>query len=286
MTPRIPGLRDIAAGYDAIFCDVWGVIHNGRDIYAQAADALRTFRQQGGKVVLITNSPRPHRGVEIQLQQLGLPDGVYDAIATSGDVTRSLIARAEQPVFHLGPDRDRPLFDGLNVNFAPLETAQSIVCTGLFDDEREQPEDYREVLEVAAERQLNFICANPDIVVERGDRLIWCAGALARLYDELGGQTFLAGKPHKPIYDLAQEKLQAVSGTEISKESILAVGDGIPTDVAGALANGYSLLYIAAGIHAADYGGPEPDEAALDRFLADNNAQPVAWMPHLAWDAG
>jgi len=286
MTRRINGLDEIASNYNAIFCDVWGVVHNGRDIYPQAAKALKSFRENGGHVVLITNSPRPHQGVEDQLRDLGLPEGGYDAIATSGDVTRTLIARAEGPVFHLGPDRDRPLFDGLDVSFAPLETAKSIVCTGLFDDEREQPEDYREVLAEAAKRKLPFICANPDIVVERGDRLIWCAGALARLYDELGGETLLAGKPHKPIYDLAQEKLAAVSNDEIAKSQILAIGDGMPTDVTGARDNGFDLLYIAAGIHGSEYGGPEPDEAALDRFLAENNAAPVAWMPHLAWNGG
>ena len=286
MTRRIIGLDDIAPDYRAIFCDVWGVIHNGRDIYPDAARALKSFRETGGHVVLITNSPRPHQGVEEQLRQLGLPEGVYDAIATSGDVTRTLIARAEAPVFHLGPDRDRPLFDGLDVSFAPLETAKSIVCTGLFDDEREQPEDYREVLVEAAKRKLPFICANPDIVVERGDRLIWCAGALARLYDELGGETFLAGKPHKPIYDLAQEKLQAVSGSGMVKNDVLAIGDGVPTDVAGARDNGFDLLFIAAGIHESSYGGREPDAAMLDRFLAENDAQPVAWMPHLAWNGG
>lgn len=284
MTRRLTGLDEIASAYRAFFCDVWGVVHNGREIYQESAKALKLFRESGGHVVLITNSPRPHQGVEAQLRDLGLPDGVYDAIATSGDVTRTLIARAEAPVFHLGPDRDRPLFEGLDVSFAPLETARSIVCTGLFDDEREQPEDYREVLIEAAKRKLPFICANPDIVVERGERLIWCAGALARLYDELGGETFLAGKPYKPIYDLAQEKLAAVSETEVAKKGILAIGDGMPTDVAGARDNDYDLLYIAAGIHGSDYGGHDPDEDALERFLIENNAAPVAWMPHLAWN--
>ncbi len=284
MTQRINGLADIATNYNAIFCDVWGVIHNGRDIYNAAAEALASFRQGGGYVVLITNSPRPHAGVEMQLTQLGLPDGVYDAIATSGDVTRTLISRAAQPVFRLGPDRDLPLFDGLDVTFAPLETAKSIVCTGLFDDEHEEPEDYRELLTHAAQRKLPFVCANPDIVVERGDRLIWCAGALARLYDELGGESFLAGKPHTPIYELAQEKLKSVSGADITKDSILAVGDGMPTDVAGARDNGFDLLFIAAGIHGSDYGGHEPAQEALERFLEENSAEPVAWMPHLIWN--
>jgi len=283
MTRRITGLDEIASAYRAIFCDVWGVIHNGRDIYLEAAKALKSIRDNGGQVVLITNSPRPHQGVEAQLHDLGLPEGVYDAIATSGDVTRTLIVRAEAPVFHLGPDRDRPLFDGLDVSFAPLETAKSIVCTGLFDDEHEQPEDYREVLCEAAKRKLPFICANPDIVVERGDRLIWCAGALARIYDELGGETLLAGKPHKPIYDLAQEKLAVILGAETGKNHILAIGDGMPTDVAGARANGFDLLYIAAGIHGSEYSGHEPDEGAIERFFIENDASPVAWMPHLVW---
>ncbi|MDD9910403.1 MAG: TIGR01459 family HAD-type hydrolase [Ahrensia sp.] len=282
MTRHISALSDIAGTYDAIFCDVWGVVHNGRNIHNAAAEALSDFRKSGGHVVLITNSPRPHEGVAEQLWQLGLSGGVYDAIATSGDVTRALIKQAQQPVFHLGPERDRPLFDGLDVALAPFEEARSIVCTGLFDDEQEGPEDYRGFFEEALQRDLPFICANPDIVVERGDRLIWCAGALARLYEELGGNCLLAGKPHAPIYELARLKLTKLADDQIDDTKILAIGDGMPTDVKGAQDNGFDLLYVAGGIHAADYGGTEPDPAALEAFLMHHGAKPVAWIQHLS----
>lgn len=284
MTHRINGLNEIAENYEAVFCDVWGVMHNGRQAYAAASEALARYRQQGGHVVFITNSPRPHRGVETQLAELGVDGEAYDAIATSGDVTRALIARAEGPLYHIGPDRDHQLFEGLGVDFAPLDEARSIACTGLVDDETEEPEDYRSLLESAAGRRLPLICANPDIVVERGERLIWCAGALARLYEELGGETLLAGKPHAPIYDLACELLAGIADREIDRGRILAVGDGMPTDVKGAGENGFDLLYIAAGIHAGEYGGTtQIDSAALDRFLDEQGAKPVAWMPHLTW---
>lgn len=287
MADRIGGLGALSKDYRAIFCDVWGVLHNGQSPYPDAAAALARFRSEGGRVVLITNSPRPHAGVEKQLDEIGVSANAYDAIATSGDVTRSLISRAEGPLFHLGPKRDHPLFDGLDVALSSFEDANGIVCTGLNNDEQEEPEDYRATLAQGVERGLPFICANPDIVVERGDRLIWCAGALAKLYEELGGQIRIAGKPHAPIYDLALELLAEAGGKEIGKSEILAIGDGMPTDVKGAQDNGFDLLYIAAGIHAGEYGGSAvPDPAALNRFLTRNGATPVAWMPRLTWTDG
>jgi len=282
---RANGLLEIAPDYKGILSDVWGVVHNGQSVYQSSVDALAAYRAQGGRVVLITNSPRPNQGVRQQLKKLGVRDDSYDEIATSGDVTRVLISKAEGPIFHLGPERDLPLFEGLDVELCDGADAQTIVCTGLIDDNKETPQDYTHILSAYVRRGVPFICANPDLVVERGDRLIWCAGSLARLYEQLGGVTRVAGKPHKPIYDLAFEKLQSVSKEELAKSDALAIGDGMPTDVAGAQSNGYDLLYISAGIHSGEYGDPDaPDEKALYGFLDKNGATPNFWMPRLSWE--
>ncbi len=285
ITRRANGLVEIAPTYKGILSDVWGVVHNGQSVYRNSIDAFTAYRKQGGRVVLITNSPRPKVGVGQQLKDMGVPDDCYDDIATSGDVTRVLISKAEGPVFHLGPDRDLPLFEGLDVELCDGADAQTIVCTGLIDDEKETPQDYIHILSAYVRRGVPLICANPDLVVERGDRLIWCAGSLARLYEQLGGVTRVAGKPHKPIYDLAFEKLQAVTDVEIAKADAIAIGDGMPTDVAGAQSNGYDLLYISAGIHSGEYGNPDaPDEGKLHEFLENNGATPKFWMPRLSWE--
>ena len=286
MSTRIEGLSSIASAYGAVLCDVWGVIHNGVDVYGAAADALAAYRDQGGKVVLITNSPRPSKGVLEQLTEMGVRPDAYDSIVTSGDVTRTLISNTQGPFYLLGPQRDLPLFDGLDVELTDAEKCQAIVCTGLFEDEVETPNDYRDRLAELAKRDVPFICANPDLIVERGDRMIYCAGSLAQLYEELGGQTRVAGKPHEPIYQVALERLAAIDGAGIDKSSVIAVGDGMPTDVAGAQNNGIDLLYISAGIHHTHYGTPDsPDPEKLEAFLADNNATPKYWMPRLWWDA-
>lgn len=284
---RISGLSDIAADYRGILCDVWGVLHNGQSVYAEAAHALEQYRAGGGIVVMLTNSPRPNKGVHQQFHELGVSDDVFDAIVTSGDVTRTLIAQAEGPIFHLGPGRDIPLFDGLDVELTDEANCNAIVCTGLFEDEVDSPDDYRTRLQILADRHVPFICANPDIVVERGERLIWCAGSLARLYEEFGGETLVAGKPHRPIYELAQSKLAEITGEAVPKSDIIAIGDGMPTDVKGAQDNGLDLLYISAGIHSAEYGpSDDPDEAELLKFLATQGADPAVWMPHLVWQTG
>ena len=284
MTRRIAGLQQAGGKYKGILSDVWGVLHNGVAVYPEAAKALAEYRATGGHVVMITNSPRPAQGVLAQFAELGVDPNVYDEVVTSGDVTRDLISQVDGKIFHLGPDRDQPLFAGLDIELCDADQASAIVCTGLFEDETETPEDYRSDLTELVARKLPFICANPDIVVERGDRLIWCAGALARLYAELGGETRLAGKPHPPIYDLATRKLFELAGGDVPKNQMLAIGDGMPTDVAGAQAFGSDLLYISGGIHAAEYGGAEtPDEEKLLAFLAAHNASPTLWMPKLVW---
>lgn len=281
---KIDGLHEIASRYDGILCDVWGVLHNGVSPWPGAINALSQFRDQGGTVVMITNSPRRKSAVVDQLYDIGVPQGVFDDVVTSGDVTRKLISEVESEIFHIGPERDLHLFEGLDVRLVELDEAQSVVCTGLNDDRTETPEEYQQLLGQIRKRALPFICANPDIVVEYGDQLLWCAGALARDYSAIGGATHIAGKPHNPIYEAAIARLNQAAGKEISKDRILAIGDGMPTDVAGAQDFGLDLLYVSAGIHAAEYGEAEnPDPLLLQEFLSRQDANPVAWTPRLKW---
>lgn len=284
IAPRIDGLSGIAGRYDGILCDVWGVLHNGVAAWPGAVDALKRFRQQGGKVVMITNAPRPKEPVLAQIHALGVPEGTFDEIVTSGDVTRSLIERKAKKVFHIGPDRDKKLYEGLAVELVDKDEADSIVCTGLFNDRTESPEDYAGLLAELRARNLPFICANPDIVVEMGDTLLWCAGALARDYSNLGGDSFVVGKPHRIIYERATQILDEITGRPVDRRRILAIGDGMPTDVAGAAGFGFDLLYVSSGIHAGEYGEAEqPDEQRLIDFLAHHQAAPAAWLPRLVW---
>ena len=222
----------LAVRYDVVLCDVWGVVHNSLVAFAEAGEALARFRARGGAVVLITNAPRPGAVVKRQLDRLGVPHAAYDAIVSSGDVTRRIIAARRGALYHLGPERDRPLFEGLAAAFAGAEDADFVVCTGLFNDEGETPEDYRPLLERLRARKLAMICANPDLVVARGTKLIYCAGALADLYTTLGGEVVYAGKPHRPIYEDALA-MAAARGCRAPLERVLAIGDSIRTDLAG-----------------------------------------------------
>lgn len=279
---RIEQLDDIVGRYAAVFCDVWGVLHNGETAFSAAASALASARAAGVAVILITNAPRPHPGVIAQLAAIGVPANAWDRVVTSGDVTRELIAEGPRKVFHLGPDRDLTIYDGLDVDIVEEFEASAVVCTGFFDDETETPEDYADMLRRFRSRNLPFVCANPDIVVERGDRLIWCAGALARDYAQLGGRTLISGKPHRPIYEAASAAAAEILGRPVTAKDVLAIGDGILTDVKGAAMNGIDVLYVSAGIHARDYGDPEnPDTELLGAFLGRHGHRPVAYIPKL-----
>ena len=282
MADRIQNLSAITAGYQLVLSDVWGVLHNGVDAFPAACVALADARKAGVTVVLITNSPRPAPGVIEQLRVLGVPDEAYDRIVTSGDVTRRLIAEGPNRVFLLGPERDMPLLEGLDVTVTGEESAEAIVCTGFFDDEKEVPEDYHDMLSRFVARGAPLICANPDLVVERGHRIIPCAGAVAAYYEQLGGSTRIAGKPHRLIYEAALAAAREVRG-EIDMARVIAVGDGMPTDVKGALSYGLDLLYISGGIHAAEYTvNGKTDEAILNAYLKREGATPKWWMPRLA----
>lgn len=281
--PRmIASLDDVADGYAALLCDVWGVIHNGIRAFDEASAALFRAREKGLAVVLITNAPRPFPDVQSQLAALGVPAEAYDLIVTSGDVTRDLIAEGSRRVFHIGPDRDLSIYDGLDVELCEEPEASSVVCTGLFDDETETPDHYGEMLQRLRARNLPFICANPDIVVERGDQLIWCAGALARDFSLLGGRTLISGKPHRPIYEAALRAAGEVLGRPVATSEVLAIGDGALTDLKGAVQNDIDALYVSGGIHARDYGETlNPDLARLAAFLDMHGHAPVAVIPRL-----
>ncbi len=282
MAHRILTLGEITDGFDVILSDVWGVLHNGVSAFPDAAVALREARKAGKTVVLITNSPRPAPGVIAQLRVLGVPDEAYDRIITSGDVTRGLIVEGPKKVFLLGPERDMPLLEGLDVECVGEAETESVVCTGFFDDETETPEDYTEMLKGFIARKVPMICANPDLVVERGERIIPCAGAMAAYYEQLGGEVRIAGKPHAPIYEACLAAAREVRGA-FAKDRVLAIGDGMPTDVKGAIASGLNLLYISGGIHAAEYTlNGQTDEALLNAYLKGQGAAPGWWMPRLA----
>lgn len=279
---RIDSLQEIEGRYGVILSDVWGVVHNGVRAFSDASQALAAARARGLAVVLITNAPRPRAEVQAQLDILGVPRDAYDRIVTSGDVTRDLIKVGARRVFHLGPERDLSIYDGLDVDIVEEFEASTVVCTGLFDDDVETPDDYADMLRRLRARNLPFICANPDIVVEKGDRLIWCAGALARDYAQLGGRTEIAGKPHRPIYVAALAAAAEVLGRPVSEKEALAIGDGVLTDVKGAEQNGIDILYVTGGIHAREYGETlEPDAALLAAFLEKHGHHPVAVIPRL-----
>lgn len=287
-TALIVGLHELAGRYPVLLCDLWGVIHNGHHVFDGAAEALMRFRDGGGTVVLVSNAPRPAEAVVPQLDRLGLPREAWDAIVTSGDVARSEIAaagRRAQTLFHLGPERDRPLFDGLGVRFASAEEAICLVCTGLFDDTAETPETYRSMLEDALARGLPMLCANPDLVVDRGGTTIYCAGALAALYAEMGGQVTTCGKPFRPIYDAALAIAASIRRAAISPEQALMVGDSVRTDLAGAAALGCGALFIAGGIHGGEVKDADGalDPARMAAAFASLGLTPEAALPRLVW---
>ena len=284
--PLVAGLADIAPLYRALLCDVWGVIHDGASAHEAATDALTRFRDAGGKVVFITNAPRPKAAVVEMLDGLGVPRSSYDDVVTSGDAARDMLAaRPGVRIYHVGPDRDLPIYFGLKVEFADEDDCELISCTGLFDDEKETPDDYNESFERWRARGVPMLCVNPDIVVERGDRLVWCAGALAERYRERNGETIIVGKPYAPIYGTALETLGRLAGHPVEKASVLAVGDGIDTDIRGAVGQGIDAVFITGGVHAAVFGDRDrPDLVAVHALLATAGLGARALMTRLSWE--
>jgi HAD superfamily hydrolase (TIGR01459 family) len=282
----IERIGPLARGYDVLLCDIWGVVHNGVAAFPDACDALARFRAGGGTAVLVTNAPRASEAVVRILDRMNVAHDVYDAIVSSGDVTRGIVARRPgQRLFHLGPERDHSIFTGLDVTFAPLEDADYVVCTGLFDDTIETPDSYRDMLAAMRARGLFMVCANPDVVVERGDTLVYCAGALADAYAALGGEVLYCGKPHAPIYDMALQTAASLRGGRIpSRDRVLAIGDSVRTDLKGAAAFGLDVMFVTSGLHAEHYGSREaPDLAALNKVFAEAGVAPKAVVSALKW---
>jgi HAD superfamily hydrolase (TIGR01459 family) len=275
-------LRGLVDGVEVILSDIWGVVHNGLESFPEACEALHTYRQRGGTVILITNAPRPADSVQRQLRKLGVADETYDAIVSSGDLTRNFVAdHPGKKIFWIGPERDSSIHRGLDAVMAPLEQADYIICTGLFDDETESAEDYRAMMLQAREHKLPLICANPDIVVERGDRLIYCAGAIAELYRELGGEAIFYGKPHRPIYERAMALAAERRGQPTSLDRVLAIGDSVRTDLTGALGFGIDCLFLTRGIHSEEFEGIDQLDPASVKELFGH--PPRALMRELRW---
>lgn len=283
MTQIIQNLSDISHQYDALFCDLWGCLHNGITAFPAAVAALQAYRAQGGKVILVTNSPRTQTNVAKQLADMGVPPDAWDAIASSGDAAQYAMLTGDvgQKVYHIGAAKDEPFFTAFEGDHAelaatagitrvPLDQAQGIVCTGLLDDSTETPEDYRAVLEQAQKMGLKLLCANPDIIVDVGEQRIYCAGALAQAYEEMGGTSLYYGKPHHPIYDLARRRLNQPNAR------ILCIGDGPATDVLGGANEGLDTLFVTGGIAASNFGTDinAPDPAALDAWLPTQDLAP------------
>jgi len=276
----IESVAPLAATTAAWLVDIWGVMHNGVQPFAPACEACRQFRKGGGLVMLVSNSPRPREGVAAQLDRIGVPSSGYDAIVSSGDVARTLIETyAGRRVFHIGPERDLAVFAGIDVERVGADRADAVVCTGLYDDERETPDDYAQTLAACVSRGLPMLCANPDLTVERGARIIYCAGALAQAYELLGGAVTYAGKPYLPIYELAFATLERMRPGSSDRSRLLAIGDGVRTDLAGAAAAGVRSLFVASGVHVTS----GLDAAALEALFPPGAPRPVAATTRLVW---
>ncbi len=294
MTQLVRGLADLASGYSVILSDVWGVVHNGLIGFERATEALGRFRVGGGKVVLMTNSPNPSRIVEAQLARLGVTRKAYDAIVSSGDVTVSLLVkRAGAGLFHLGPPDETALFEevlalcGEAPHLVPLKRATFVLCTGLADPWRETPADYEQLLAAMRVQNLDLICANPDIVVEDGGKLFYCAGAIAERYAGAGGKVIQAGKPFAPIFTRALELARGPHTKSIDPARVLVIGDAMRTDIKGAHDQGFDSLFVTSGIHRKELHGTAEsaalDAAALRQFMEAADFVPTAAIPELMW---
>ncbi len=283
---EIDGLRVIADEYDALICDVWGVLHNGSKPFAATIEALRSFRKACGPVVLLTNAPRLASDVALQFDRLDVPHDCYDALITSGEGARDeLIGHIPNDgplnLFNLGPDRDRAVRDGLNIVLAEPQEADIVLCTGLFDDENEAPEDYQVLLEQFLARGLCFLCANPDLVVRRGDTIVYCAGAIARAYEEMGGEVKYFGKPHPPVLELARARAQTLG----AGKKPLVIGDGLETDIKGANTMGWDALFVLGGVHGVEIGNLSSQAAKEHlRMLLQKTGTKAKWsISELRW---
>ena len=279
-SPILSSIASLAETSEAWIVDIWGVMHNGARAHPAAGEACKRFRARGGIVVLLSNAPRPFSAVVPHMTSLGVDPDAYDTGVTSGDATREMIADWQRrPLLHIGPERDRGLFEGYDIEFATPETAEVIVCSGLRDDLTETPADYSDLFAGLLTRNVPMICANPDIMVEKGERLLYCAGALAADYEAKGGKVTYAGKPHTPIYDRTLREIARLKGRPVAKENILCIGDGVETDLKGAHNAGFRSVFIASPIFLPD-GLSAP---ALTKLFANRPFAPIAALPALAW---
>ena len=270
-------MKELSSNYPIWFCDIWGVVHDGYKPFATTCSTLAMHRKNGGTVILVTNSPRTSKGVDLQLNEIGVSHESYDAIVTSGDVTRVLmVEHGGTALFHLGPQRDYSIYDGLAIKRVDLEHAKAVLCTGLFDERRETPADYAPLLQQIKQLGLTMICANPDKVVRKGEELIYCAGALAEEFFKIGGKVLMAGKPFAPIYDLAVRKAKKLRETPVLKSQILAIGDGPETDIKGAADYGLPCVLITGGINSGV-------DVLADVLRVVPSAQIVKSLPELDW---
>jgi HAD superfamily hydrolase (TIGR01459 family) len=282
----IEHFADIISPYDFIICDIWGVLHNGISAFPEAHIALSQARAQNKTVILLSNAPRPSHDVIPQLTRLGVPREAYDAIVTSGDITQNLLReRVNQQVFLLGPERDLTIFDGLEMQPVALEKADFVLCTGLFNDETETPDDYDPLLQKMLNLGLDMLCANPDLVVERGTNLIYCAGALAERYIQMGGKATLIGKPFEIAYEQTFAAFAELKGHQANKLKTIAIGDAIRTDIRGADQFSIASLFIAGGIHAHELMSEQRvlDASKADTFLHKQKHQPNFLTVNLSW---
>jgi HAD superfamily hydrolase (TIGR01459 family) len=282
--PILDSILPVAAGREVWFADIWGVMHNGVRPFEDACRACEAFRAQGGTVLLLSNAPRPAASVAQQLDRIGVPRQAYDAILSSGDAARGLVevaAKAGKRIAHLGPERDLGIYEGLGVKVCALAQAETVVCTGLFDDETETPKSYAGVIADFAGKSVEMICANPDLTVERGGKIVYCAGAIAAAYEAAGGRVAYAGKPHLPIYEIAFARVAALRGAAVEKANVLAIGDGVKTDISGAAAAGVDAVYIASKVNLD--AGQALDAKSLDAMFPTPAVRPVAAMMGLVW---
>ena len=295
MTEIIANLAELGSRYDAVFCDLWGCLHSGKTAFPAAVGALQAFRARGGKVLLLTNAPRPKSSVINKLDAMSVPRDAWDEVVTSGDATQyaMLNGAVGHRVYHIGAPKDEAFFTtfaddladlarGTKITRVPLLEAEGIICTGLTDDQTETPADYRAILLQCKINDLPMLCANPDVIVDFGNQRLYCAGALAEAYQALGGTVFYFGKPHPPIYDLARRRLATLTGGK--DMTILAIGDGITTDIQGGIAEDIDTLFVTGGINATDFGPiPSiPDKTLLDQWLATKSLSPTFAIGHLS----
>lgn len=289
MTELISSLATIARRYDAVFCDLWGCLHNGKTPFPAAVAALQAYRAGGGKVILLTNAPRPKPSVVKQLDTMGVPRDAWDEVVTSGDATQyTLFSGAYSKVHFIGALKDEPFFTDFPDDLTPapltrvsIAEAEVVICTGLAHDLTETPDDYKLPLMQAKNADLTMLCANPDIIVDYGDKRLYCAGALAEAYEKLGGKTMYFGKPHPPVYDLARRRLAAL-GLK-SDPQILCIGDGIGTDIQGGMAEGLDTLFVTGGISANDFGpdSNNPNKDLLETWLTARQMSATYAIPKL-----